>query len=309
MKCSLIITTKNEESSIERLLDSVVSQTKIPDEIVIADAGSSDRTRPLALSYNKKLNIKLLGLDAGANRSIGRNKAIEAATHEIILITDAGCVLDKDWTKEMLDSFESKKVDVVAGFYRGESKNLFEKCQIPYVLVMPDRYDAQNFLPATRSMGIKKRVWKKMGGFASKFRYAEDYVFARTLKDRGFVIRVAPRAIVIWRARRNLISFMKMIYQHAQGDAYNGAWRIKVFSVFLRYFGFGFLFLIGKSHAPVLVLLILSIFSYVIYSIRKNYHYVDNLRACLYLPLLQMASDLMVMSGTLIGIVKRLIAL
>ena len=44
MKVSLIVTALNEEDSIGGLLDSVTGQIKIPDEVIIVDAGSTDNT-------------------------------------------------------------------------------------------------------------------------------------------------------------------------------------------------------------------------------------------------------------------------
>ena len=43
-KASLVITIRNEEKSIEGLLDSILNQTKQPDQIVIVDGGSTDGT-------------------------------------------------------------------------------------------------------------------------------------------------------------------------------------------------------------------------------------------------------------------------
>ena len=45
MKVSVISTIFNEVESIDDLMASLMRQTRIPDEIVVADAGSSDGTR------------------------------------------------------------------------------------------------------------------------------------------------------------------------------------------------------------------------------------------------------------------------
>ncbi len=291
MKCTLIITTKNEERSIRALLDSIAAQTRPPDEVVIADAGSTDQTRKIIDTYAKKLHIKLINLSPNANRAIGRNRAIKAATHDIVLITDAGCVLSPSWINEMCLPFIKQDADVVAGYYRGEGKNIFERCQIPYVLVMPDRYDPQSFLPATRSMGMRKSVWLSMGGFDEKLRFAEDYIFARKLREKKYLIISAPKAIVTWRARGTMESFARMIYEHAQGDAYSRAWRPKVALIFIRY--------------GILVVFPFLLLPYLLYAIWKNYRYVNDPKAIFYLPLLQVTSDLAVMAGTLVGLAKR----
>jgi len=43
-KASFITTVLNEENTIESLLGSLINQTKKPDEIIIVDGGSSDKT-------------------------------------------------------------------------------------------------------------------------------------------------------------------------------------------------------------------------------------------------------------------------
>ncbi len=44
MKVSVIATVLNEGQAIERLLESLAAQTRPPDEVVIADGGSTDET-------------------------------------------------------------------------------------------------------------------------------------------------------------------------------------------------------------------------------------------------------------------------
>jgi glycosyltransferase involved in cell wall biosynthesis len=44
MKVSLVTTVLNEEKTIEKFLDSVISQTRKPEEVVIVDGGSTDET-------------------------------------------------------------------------------------------------------------------------------------------------------------------------------------------------------------------------------------------------------------------------
>src|SRR3989344_3690376 len=150
-KVTLITTVFNEEQSIGAFIDSIFSQTLVSDEIIIVDGGSTDKTlvkiEEKISSYKNRLNIKIL-IKKG-NRSVGRNEAIKNSIGDIILSTDAGCVLHKKWVQKITDPFKSKKVDVVAGYYKGLVKNVFQKCLIPYVLVMPDKINRKEFLPAT----------------------------------------------------------------------------------------------------------------------------------------------------------------
>ncbi|PWU23711.1 hypothetical protein C5B42_02050 [Candidatus Cerribacteria bacterium 'Amazon FNV 2010 28 9'] len=305
MKYTLIVTTKNEENSLQALLESVAKQMILPDEMIFADAGSIDTTRSIIESFDGPFPIQLLSLASTANRSVGRNRAIEASQTEHILITDAGCVLDPRWAKEILNVFEQNKCEVVAGFYASEAQTIFEKCIAPYVLIMPDKLNLDTFLPATRSMGITKNMWSIMGGFDERYRYAEDYTFARKLQALHVSIGVAKDAVVYWRPRPTLQSFTRMIFEHAYGDAVAGNFRGKVCTIYLRYIILFISLLLAfyKIYGRFLFVTLLCL--YIAYSIAKNYRYVRHWKAFFYLPILQLSSDDAVMFGTFCGLCTR----
>ena len=54
LKVSLSLTVRNEQASIETLMDSLLNQSRRPDEIFVVDNGSSDRTLQLLQAYNVK---------------------------------------------------------------------------------------------------------------------------------------------------------------------------------------------------------------------------------------------------------------
>jgi glycosyltransferase involved in cell wall biosynthesis len=316
MKVSFITTVFNEESTIELLLKSLFSQTKFPDEIIIVDGGSTDNTiseisnfkfPPLRQGFtgraisNTKTRIKLIFKKG--NRSVGRNEAIKASSNEIIVCSDAGCILDKNWINNIIKPFEDKKIDVVAGYYRGLAKTNFQKCLIPYALVMPDKVNAGNFLPASRSMAFKKSVWKKAGGFPEKFSNNEDYVFARKLRSINAKIVFEKTAISYWMPRDNIKDAFVMFYRFALGDAESQIYRPKVILIFLRYvlsLSLLFLYIILKS-TLILNTFYLILIAYIVWSITKNYKYVRNIMALYYLPLIQFVSDFAVILGTTKG--------
>lgn len=302
MKITFVATVLNEEKNINEFIKSILFQSKKVDEIIIVDGGSTDRTVEIIKKYNTKIKIIIKKGD----RSIGRNEAIRISKNEIILCSDSGCILDKDWVKNIAKPFKDKKVDVVAGYYRGNAKSLFQKCLVPYALTMEDKIDPENFLPATRSMAFRKSIWNKAGGFPEEFSNNEDYVFAKRLREIESNIVFNRKAIVNWIPRKNLKEAFVMFFRFALGDAESGIIRPKVFLIFLRYI-IGFyllaLFLIMKSFIP-LYAVILGVSTYIVWSIFKNYKYVKNIKALFLLPILQLTSDIAVLLGTTFGIIK-----
>lgn len=309
MKTTLITAVLNEEVTIEKFINSISEQSLIPDEVIVVDGKSSDNTAEAVkqqIKKHKNLNIKLI-IKKG-NRSVARNEAIKNAEGDIILSSDSGCILNKNWVKNITKSFENKKVDVVAGYYRGNARSSFQKSLIPYVLVMEDRINEREFLPATRSMAFKKSIWKKVGGFNEKLSHNEDYEFAKRLDKENAKIVFSKEAIVSWIPRKNLKQAFVMFFRFALGDIQANILRDKVVYIFLRYLLAVYLLFIGFVFRSLFfwIFYFLLVIAYITWSIAKNYKYVQNYRAILYLPLLQITSDFAVMLGTAIGVIQKI---
>lgn len=312
MKTSFITTIFNEEEGIGAFLESIVEQTRLPDEVIVVDGGSTDATvekvREFIQSAKQKgTKITLRLFEKKGNRSIGRNVAIKHAKGDIILISDAGCLLDKKWVEEIIKPFADSTVDVVAGYYKGKAETAFEKCLVPYVLVMPDRIDPGTFLPATRSMAMRKKVWEELSGFPEQFSHNEDYVFAQLLRAHKKKIVFADQAIVWWLPRKNFHEAYVMFSRFAFGDAEAGIVRPKVIVLFLRYLIGIFLviFAIMMQERILLLALLTLLLLYCVWAVLKNYKYVQEPQAFVLLPLIQFTADFAVIGGTSRGLISR----
>src|SRR3989344_1230536 len=90
MKKGLIITVYSEEKTILPLIESILLQTELPDEVVIVDGGSKDRTvSNIRYRVSSIKRTKFRVIVKKGNRSVGRNEAIRRSTAKIIAITDA----------------------------------------------------------------------------------------------------------------------------------------------------------------------------------------------------------------------------
>ncbi len=302
---SFISTVFNEERNINQFLDSLASQSLVPSEIVIVDGGSTDKT--VRLIQEHKLAKKIKIFKKKGNRSVGRNFAIENSRGDIIACSDSGNILDRNWLKNIVLPFKDKQIDVVAGYYKGKPANIFQKCLIPYVLVMKDRVDPKSFLPATRSMAFRKVIWEKVGKFNSNLSHNEDYAFARKLREAGARISFQEKAIAYWVPRNNLVQSFIMFFRFAYGDAQAKIFRPKVALIFVRYILILTLilaWLLSKSNLFIELAVILLVL-YVLWAVMKNYKYVNHAQALFWLPVLQFTSDLAVILGTPMALLSK----
>lgn len=308
-KVSVICTVLNEANTIVALLEALGKQTYQPQSVIIADGGSNDGTLQQIKQWQKKhrrFNLEIIS--SNGNRSVGRNAAIEEANTTYVAITDAGCVPHPDWLEQLIIAQLRSGAPVVAGYYQGVAKSPFEEAVIPYALVMPDRVDPTNFLPATRSMLIDKGVWRKLGGFDETLSDNEDYAFARAIQAAGIHITFTDQAVVDWQPRHSLSGFWTMIYRFARGDVQARLFRPKVLLIYLRYLLAGLMLGIVAYFThnlnQVIALIMTMFVLYGLWAVHKNVRYTPC--GWYWLPILQITSDLAVMLGTVVGTVRRI---
>jgi glycosyltransferase involved in cell wall biosynthesis len=219
MKVSLICTVLNEADNIAVFMDSLNQQTRLPDEVVICDAGSTDGTVKILQEFGQIFPRPVKVIVEQGNRSHGRNVAIHHAKHDIIAGTDAGCLLDQRWLELLLTPFErDPSVDVVSGFYEARGETVFEKC-VAVVTLSTRGINPDTFLPSGRSIAFKKCAWQAVGGFPEHLEFAEDTQFGQSLRDSGFHFAIARDAIVTWRPRRSYAQVYNQYFSYAVGDA------------------------------------------------------------------------------------------
>ena len=223
MHISVVATVLNEAESLSRLLDSLATQTRPPDEIVICDGGSTDGTLPL-LEAETRLPLRVIHVP-GANISQGRNAAVEAATGDVIAVTDAGVRLSPQWVAKISEPFADAGTQVVAGFFFPDPQTIFETAMAATVLPEMREIDPIHFLPSSRSVAFRKSAWAAVGGYPEWLDYCEDLVFDFRLRQRFGPSVFAPEALVHFRPRPSLRAFFVQYYRYARGDGKADLWR------------------------------------------------------------------------------------
>ncbi len=128
-KVSVVVAARNEEQNISNLLTALVNQSYPQElyEIIIADDDSSDDTvsiiRQFAMKWSNINIIKVQNRDkVVSHKKNALSQAIEASSNDIILSTDADCIVGRYWIESMVSNFEDN-TSMVVGFSRTQIQN------------------------------------------------------------------------------------------------------------------------------------------------------------------------------------------
>jgi len=311
---SVIVTVKNEASSIGGLLDSLQAQTRLPSEVVIVDGGSTDGTVERINLYLDKLPIRLL-IREGINIAQGRNEAVATASGEIIASTDAGVRLVPQWLEELTCPLEEdSSIDVVSGFFLPDPHTVFEIAMGATVLPVLEDIKPDEFLASSRSVAFRKQAWERVGGYPEWLDYCEDLIFDFALRDAGCRFSFAPRALAYLRPRSNLRAFWRQYFQYARGDGKADLWRKRHAIRYLTYlFVAPLLIILGLFHHPLWWLpLLIGVAVHLwtpyrrLWRTIKGFSWPDKVKAILWVPVIRVWGDVAKMTGYPLGVFWRM---
>lgn len=217
MKVSLITTVLDAADRVEAFLESVAWQTRPPDEVVVVDGGSTDGTLDVLRAAE---GITLLQ-EPGANIARGRNVAVAAATHEVIAVSDADCVLEPDWLDKLLEPLEAG-ADVSMGFYRALAESFLQRAMSCVNLPDAGELDEATFMPSGRSVAFTREALERAGGYPEWLDIGEDMYVNRRFRALDLNMRLAREAVVNWPIRRSLEATWRQYFRYARGDAIAG---------------------------------------------------------------------------------------
>lgn len=109
---SVVMPVYNEEVHIIETLEALYANTVQPDEVIVADGGSTDKTVQL---IRENFPQVIIVNNPKKNAASGRNIGIEKAQGDIIAFTDGDCIVDKDWIKNISIAFSENNIDGLGG--------------------------------------------------------------------------------------------------------------------------------------------------------------------------------------------------
>lgn len=223
-RVSILIAARNEEENIARTIDAILNQNYPTSqlELIIVDDHSTDRTAEIVRSYGDR-GVKLLQLQIGdklnSYKKYAIAKAIEMASGEIIVTTDADCRMGRNWIRTIMAYFDQNNSFLVSSpVAYSEEKSKFEELQTLEFLYLIGLGAAGigNGNPTTcngANLAYRRDVFFEMGGFKGIDNLAsgDDELFLHKVAEK-YADRIgfckSREAIVYTDAKPDLASFI-----------------------------------------------------------------------------------------------------
>lgn len=250
---SLVVPVRNEERTIQGLIDSISLQTVLPREAIFVDGGSKDDTKKIIKDNIGKASfrIKLIELES-AFPGEGRNRGVKESDFDLIAFTDAGIKLDRKWLEGLLRPIEEDSaIDCVYGAYEPVVDSFIKECSL--IAYVPPKEAAGGKMFRTNFIAsslFKKKVFENAGGFPP-FRAAEDKIFMDRVKSFGANIFYTDKAKVYWEIPDSIIGIFNRFREFSTHDILAGRSRDWHYSVFRLYGVMSLLLFLGFSINPL----------------------------------------------------------
>ncbi|MFL5766063.1 MAG: glycosyltransferase [Bacteroidia bacterium] len=178
IQVSVIIAARNEQENIAACLDALLRQDYPREnyEIIIVNDHSEDDTALLVESYGQKhSNVRLEQLGEGLiGKKQAIRKGIELSGAELIITSDADCVMPAGWLTAMVACQQGEDAVMVSGpvVFRNE-RTLFEKMQsLEFMALISSGGGSLAYGKAIlcngANLAYKREAYHAVGGFESE---------------------------------------------------------------------------------------------------------------------------------------------
>lgn len=192
-KVSLIITTFNNEQTIDECLKSVFELNYPKDllEVIVVDGGSKDSTAKIAEKYPAKVIVK------PSNAPAAYNYAMKIANGDFVAIVDADVKVEKDWLNRLTKHLKDPQVaGVGGGIETWNHQNVLPRCVGYDIKYRYSRLLKNSSIKrlATMNLLLRRSVLEDVGGFDESLPTQYDTDLGNKITNKGYRLVFEPNA-------------------------------------------------------------------------------------------------------------------
>lgn len=212
---SVIITTKDRPQLLMVCINSLLSQTRIPNEIIVVDNSSDCSARKVVRSF--KTNTIAIRYTHQSKKGIAfaKNRGIQKAQFDILAFIDDDCAADCNWVNEIDRSYKKNIQATMGQNINGRPHNIFSCLEHFYTersvlsQLTKEKGVIYSKLVDPKNFSIKKSILQKsqvvfdetFGSYAG----FEELDFSRRLERKNIKVLYNKRMMVHHFGRTNFI--------------------------------------------------------------------------------------------------------
>lgn len=174
IEVSVIVTTKNNESTIRDCLWSIKSQSSKTFELIVVDNFSSDSTLEISKEFSKKV------FSMGPERSAQRNFGAKKSGGNYLFFVDSDMVLSKHVVRDCVNLVKNNiSIKTITIPEKSIGSGFWSKCKA----LERSYYKDVEWMEAARF--FHKNLFEKTGGFDEKLSAGEDFDLSQKISHNS----------------------------------------------------------------------------------------------------------------------------
>ncbi len=218
----------NEERYVETCLRSVLAQDYPADrlEIVVADGGSTDRTREVVERIAAREGRVALVDNPARIQAAGMNEVIRRSRGDVIVRMDVHCEYAPDYVRKCVEALERTGADNVGGAQRARAQTGFQRA-VCAALGSPlgvggARYrsaDAEGFVDTVFLGAFRRSVFERVGLYDPGAITNEDSELNQRILEAGGRVYLSRDVVVHYAPRDGFRMLARQYFRYGRGRA------------------------------------------------------------------------------------------
>jgi GT2 family glycosyltransferase len=235
-RVSVVIPVKDSQRTIGAALDALCEQVGGAELEVILVGDVGDRTwSAITEGHERRLDVRRIEVDArtgGRDANLKRNLGLEAATGELLCLTDSDMVLPPAWVATALELVAAGH-DVVGGPMISIHRDFWgryvdgnpvasktPRMREGYVVDRATIGRRGRKLPITADVLFTREAYNTVGGLDAGFVHSyEDYEWFQRIVDAGFTVLCSPRLAAEHHHRQGWRALVREYHRSGRGCA------------------------------------------------------------------------------------------
>jgi len=255
-RISVIVTVRNEETTIRRCIDSLVDQSLSKNlyEIIVVDGRSTDNTRKIVndMVSSSPVCISLIEQE-GTGISCARNTGIKHSKGNIIVFIDGDAFADRGCLETYIKCFDDTKIGYAWGpVIIGNPQDLVAKLLYGTYYSLLGAHGA--------NIAYTRAALEKVDFFDKEFRdRGDENVVNLKISHLGYLSKKCSAAVVYHELQTSVLSFLKIRYAEGvsvrkiinkyltddERKSFNTRFSIKVIAIFISVLLLTYSFCVG----------------------------------------------------------------